>query len=85
MPARDTHIAPDTLTNRIGFAFAYLLGQEGVGDAGPSATNQIENAPFDLRDHGVRGGKSADTHNRPIGYGSDKVNDRLVGALWAKP
>ena len=41
-----------------------LSRQERVGDRGPGAADQIENAAPDLRDHGIGGGESADAHHR---------------------
>ena len=53
MPAGNADIAANALADIVTVAFADLGGQEGVGNAGSRAPDQIEHAAANLRHHGV--------------------------------
>ena len=67
LPARNAHVAADTLADVVEAALLDLVGQEGVGDRGPGGADDVRLARgHDLR-HVIGAGHAADAEHRHVG------------------
>src|SRR2546423_314966 len=80
-PARDADVAADALADVLLAALVDFPGKERIRDRGSRRADQVEHAAFDLTDHGVRGGETADADHRLACELLDELDDRLMAAL----
>ena len=82
--ARDADVAADTLADVLEAPLGHLSREEGVGDGGPRAADQIDDALLDDGDHAVRRRIAADADDRLRGELLDAFDEGFLPSLLAE-